>query len=338
MLKKEILKICIEKSVLLDNDLLEAFSEVESLDTIKLVIEKIKNQTQKRFITKEVFNSNKEILDNFLKGSDEKRNVLKKLKIKLGLNLEISTTICDCKEVHENLGKVKVSSSFPTFPKSLEVKDFVKHFRGRFSNLREIIETNPKLKNLVSINKIGGNKGHFSIIGIVFDKKISKNKNIILEVEDLTGRIKLLINNSNKELYEKAQDIVLDSVLGFNCTGTGNFLFVNEFVFPGINVDIRKKAILDESALFIGDLHYGSKNFLKKEFLNFIKYLNEDSLENIESKKIKYLFIVGDVVTGVGNYPNQERDLEIDNLEKQFEGLANLLGKIRNSIGNGEML
>ncbi len=51
MLKEEILKICVEKSVLLDNEILEAFSGVNDLETIKFIIEKIKTQTQKRFIT-----------------------------------------------------------------------------------------------------------------------------------------------------------------------------------------------------------------------------------------------------------------------------------------------
>ena len=58
----------------------------------------------------------------------------------------------------------------------------------------------------------------------------------------------------------------------------------------------------------------------------------ENLQEDKESKKIKYLFFVGDVVTGVGNYPNQEKDLEITDLEEQFFGLAELLGKIRKDI------
>ena len=51
-----------------------------------------------------------------------------------------------------------------------------------------------------------------------------------------------------------------------------------------------------------------------------------------EVDKIKYLFIVGDLVTGVGNYPNQEGDLAISNLEEQFQGIAELLGKIKKDI------
>ena len=332
MSKEEILKICVEKSVLLDNESLELFSGTADSEAVRLVIEKIKTQTQKRFITKEVLKTNKEILEGFFNSSKDNSDYLKELKVKLGLNLEISAKTCSCREIDSDMGNIKISSVFPTFGKTLEVKDFVKYFRNRFGNLRNILETNSKLKNLVSINKISGNKGFFSIIGIVFDKRVTKNKNIILDVEDATGKTKLLISNSNKEVYERAQDIVLDSVVGFNCAGSGNFLFVNNFVLPEANIPLRKKSNSEEYALFIGDLHYGSKKFMEKEFLNFIKYLNGELSSDPEIKKIKYLFIVGDIVTGVGNYPNQERDLKIVNLEQQFESIASMLGKIREDI------
>lgn len=332
MLKEEILKICVEKKVLLDNEVLEVFKGVENLEIVRLVIEKIKNKTQKKFITKEILKSNEDLLEGFFKDSFENKEHFKKLKIKLGLNLEILTTSCSCDENGENCGAVKVASSCPALAKKLEVKDFIKHFRNRFNNFRNILEVHPVLKNIVSINKISGKKGSFSIIGLVFEKRVTKNKNIILEVEDLTGRVKLLVSNSNKELYEKAQDIALDSILGFNCTGSNNFLFVNSFVFPEANIPLRKKSHLEEYALFIGDLHYGSNKFMEKEFLNFIKYLNGELSHDPEVKKIKYLFIVGDLITGVGNYPNQEKDLKIANLEQQFEGLANLLSQIRKDI------
>ena len=78
-------------------------------------------------------------------------------------------------------------------------------------------------------------------------------------------------------------------------------------------------------------MHFGSKNFLKKSFEKFIDYLN-GKFGDEEVSKIKYLFVIGDIVTGVGNYPHQEKDLLIGDLEAQFKELANLLGKIRKDI------
>jgi len=74
---------------------------------------------------------------------------------------------------------------------------------------------------------------------------------------------------------------------------------------------------------------------MEKNFLKFIDYLNgkiPDVKEAREIKKIKYLFLVGDVVSGIGNYPSQQEDLKIEDIEAQFQGLAGLLGKIRRDI------
>jgi len=65
--------------------------------------------------------------------------------------------------------------------------------------------------------------------------------------------------------------------------------------------------------------------------LRFIDYLN-GKVPNSESEKIKYLFLVGDVIAGVGNYPNQEKDLKIKDIEEQFIGLSQFLSKIRKDI------
>ena len=185
---------------------------------------------------------------------------------------------------------------------------------------------------MVSINKISGKKQNISIIGMVYSKKITKNKNMLIEIEDLTGRITILINKDKEDLYKKAEDIALDSIIGLKGSGSKELFFVSEIIFPEANLNERKRADFEEYALFLGDLHFGSKLFLKKDFLKFIDYINGKVENTPEVKKIKYLFLVGDLVTGVGNYPNQENDLEIQDLEQQFIHLAKVLNTIRKDI------
>ena len=121
-------------------------------------------------------------------------------------------------------------------------------------------------------------------------------------------------------------------MVGFKGSGNREILFVNDIVFPESSLVVRKNSPVEEYALFIGDLHFGSKLFFERSFLKFIDYLNGKVPNTPEVKNIKYLFIVGDLVTGVGNYPGQEKDLQIKDLEDQFIALAGLLGKIRNDI------
>ena len=167
---------------------------------------------------------------------------------------------------------------------------------------------------------------------MVYDKRITKNNNIFLEVEDLTGRIRILVSKNKKEVYEKAEDIALDSIIGFKCSGNGEILFANEIIFPDAAIPERKKSPVDENVLFISDLHVGGKPFLEENFLKFIDYLNGKVPNTPEVEKIKYLFVVGDLVAGVGVYPNQEKELEIKDLEGQYSRVAELFNKIRKDI------
>lgn len=337
--KNEILNFCVEKGLLVDKDMLEIFSETSDFDSIKFVIEKIKNQTNQRFINKDLFNKNKEKFKRVFSNLPEnKQKNLEKLQIKLGLSIEIS------REIDESLNNdfenednydsfVSVSPLSKQLEKKLEVSDFTNYYKNRFVEMRNILQDHSELDSLVSIDKISGNRQGISTIGIVLDKRKTKNGNLLLEVEDLTGRIRILINKDKEELFEKADNVCLDSVLGFKGSGNSEILFVNDIVFPESLLPEKKNSKKQEYALFIGDLHFGSKMFLKKGFNNFINYLNGNIPGTEEEvKKIKYLFIVGDIITGVGNYPNQEKDLEINDLEEQFIQLAELLGKIKKDI------
>lgn len=209
------------------------------------------------------------------------------------------------------------------------VKDFINHFRNRYKILSKIIQEENNLLNLISINKLSKEKENVSIIGIIKEKKITKKGHLMITIEDLTGIINLIIPVFKVELFKKGLDICLDSVIGFMGVGNNEILFIEDIIFPEARLKERKKNNKDESAIFIGDLHFGNKNFLKEEFQKFIDYL---SIENEENKNIKYLFIVGDLIDGVGNYKNQEYDLEIKDIKKQFYELSILFKKIRKDI------
>ncbi len=336
---KEILRFCLEKGFLLDNELLSILNETEDMESVKLIIERLRDSTHQRIITKNLFNQNKEQVFQILSTlPQENQHQLEKLKINLGLSIEISKEFSDKtlqkteKKIDTSSSNVEVSSLPVNNTKKLEVDDFTKYFRNRLFEMKKILQGNSSLKNLVSINKLSSNKQNFSIIGIVSDKTITKNKNMLLEVEDLTGKIRVLINQNNPKLYEKGEEISLDSVLCFSGIGNREILFASEITFPDSVLLERKKSSVEEYALFLGDLHFGSKLFLESNFLKFIDYLNGKLPNTPEAEKIKYLFFVGDLISGVGNYPNQERDLKIKDIEEQFIGLAQILSKIRKDI------
>jgi DNA polymerase II small subunit len=336
---KEILRFCVERGLLLDPEVLNLFSEASDTESVKMIIEKLKSHTQRRIITKNLFEQNKEQVNEFfLTLPKENQKNLEKLKIKLGLRIEISKEVSSDKPVFEKEVTIEqeedvkiLSENF--YPrKKIEVDDFVKNFRNRFYEIKCILQEHTDLDNLISINKLSRGGQKVSIIGLVSDKKLTKNRNFLLEVEDLTGKVKILVNQNKPEIYKKAEEIALDSVIGFSGFGDREIFFVNNIVFPDSVVLERKKSPVEEYALFIGDMHYGSKLFLEDNFHKFINYLNGKISNAREAEKIKYLFLVGDMVSGVGVYPAQKKDLKIDDLEEQFRGLAELLGRVRKDI------
>ncbi|MEK6906868.1 MAG: metallophosphoesterase [Nanoarchaeota archaeon] len=335
---KEILKLCFEKGLLLDKEVLNLFNETNDLESVKYIIENIKDYTHERIITKNTFKNNPDNVSKvFLTLPEENQKKLETLKIKLGLSIQISkeTEVENTKIPIEIIipdEKVKILSSSPLINKKLEVDDFVKHFRGRFYDMKNFLQERSDLVNLTSINKINDHRKKISIIGIVFDKKTTKNKNIILDVEDVTGKVRVLVSNSRQETYQKAEEVALDSVIGIIGVGNGEVIFANDIIFPDSSLLERKNSPIDESVCFTGDLHFGSKKFLEDDFLSFIDYLNKKTPHTPEVDKIKYLFIGGDVVTGIGNYPNQERDLKITDLEEQFLGVADFFRRVRKDI------
>ena len=340
-MSENILKIFIEKGFLLDKEMLNFLSELEDKEIADEILNKIAIISQKKIITKSLVNENIEKIKPLLFELDiEKKKLVDKYFFNVSISVEVKKeTSIENKDnlervvKYENKNPVKILSSPVIASQKLEVKNFVKHFRNRYSFLKKLLQERVELENLISIDKITNN--NCSIIGIVSSKMITKNKNIILEVEDLTGKTKLLISKNKEEVYEKSKEIILDDVVGFKCSGTRDFLFVNDFFYPDCFLRNKKKIEEEIYVLFISDIHIGSRNFLEKNFSKFIDWLNGkecDEKQKESIKKIKYLFVVGDTIDGVGIYPGQEKDLAIKDIRQQYEILAEFYRKIPKHI------
>ena len=200
---KNILKIFLEKGFLLDREMLDFFNELKDEEIANEIINKIAIISQKKIITKSLVNQNFEKIKPILFELDsEKKKLIERFFVNVSISVEVKkeTVLEEIEGRGDKHPLVKILSSPILSSKKLEVKDFVKHFRNRYVFLKSILQQKPELENLTSIDKIGKNHRNFSVIGIVSSKSVTKNKNIILEVEDLTDRIKLLINQNKEEI------------------------------------------------------------------------------------------------------------------------------------------
>jgi len=233
--------------------------------------------------------------------------------------------------------EVKVIFSYSNESTKRTVQDFVQHFTSRYKLLEQILSYRPELEGLTSISRLKSKekKETASIIGMVSEKSITKNNNFIMTLEDTTGTISVMINKNKPDLFKLAPDIVEDEVLAVSGSVGNNILFANKIIFPDVPNKELKKAPEEVYAVFIGDTHFGSKYFLKNEFHRFIHWIRGelgDEKQKELSSKVKYLFISGDVVDGVGIYPNQEDDLDIKDIYEQYNEFVKYLKLIPSHI------
>ncbi len=330
----EILKLCMGKGFLLDKEMLELLSGLTD-EGARNVIDVIGNLgIGERVINKKLFEAHFDKFRNLLiaeEGKDEMHNFFEGMGYKKGDEID--------EEVEEEsgddiCGKVKLISA-PAFPqKKIEVKDFVKHFRSRYESIKSMLETRD-FENLTSIRKIGPNRGSYTIIAAISGKRMTKNKNLFLEVEDMTGTSIVLVNQNKKEVFEKARDLLNDDIVAFNVSGTSEMLFANDVIFPEASLPEKRYSEFDEYVAFSGDFHAGSTMFLEKNLLRFVKWLNGeegDEKQRALAKKVKYLLLTGDNIDGVGHYPGQEKYLIQKTSKGQYDKVEEIVKLIRKDI------
>jgi len=233
---------------------------------------------------------------------------------------------------------VKIISSYDKESHKREVQDFVAFFNQRFNSFEKMLRNRQEMQNPLSIKRIKQKKekDNLSLIGLVNEIATTKNGNLILTVEDKTDTIKVLVNKNKPDLFNLAKDIVHDEVIGINGVNGDNIVFANNIIWPDIPTTKELKKASDETyALFLSDLHVGSYHFLGENLTKFIGWLKGDIGSETQkeiSKKIKYIFIAGDLVDGCGIFPGQENELIIDNIYEQYKECAKILGEIPKNI------
>ena len=237
------------------------------------------------------------------------------------------------KEQFLEKSKIKIVSSYTSKARKWVVHDFVNLYISRFRELEKILRSRQELQSLTSILRISQKKEreNIALIGVVYDKGLTKTGNIMLTIEDPTGMIKVVVTKNKEELFRLAVEIQLDEVIGL----TGMFdqiIFANNLYVPDIPLTKELKKSPEEGYfVVISDTEPGSKLFLEKEFNKFLSWMNGDignDKQREVASKVKYVFIVGDLVAGVGIYPGQEFDLNIIDIYEQYKALAELLKKV----------
>ncbi len=304
LIKKKLVQLFMEKNILLSPDFLQELSNIKDVNEIMVkTLEKVNN---------EALPINK----------DELKKVFFQSTTKIDPNLK---------------AKVNVKFDYTKEPKKRTVQDFVAYFNQRYKAIKRMLIQRQELQDAISIRRANEKqeKEQVAVIGMIVEIGVTLNKHCMLTIEDPTGQIKVLINKDS-DLIHASKELVHDEVIGVVGQSGNKIIFANSVILPDIPLTKElKKSPEEVYACFVGDMHFGSKEFLSEEFEKFLSFINcelgSDSQKAIASK-IRYLIIAGDLVEGVGIYPKQENDLILTDIYQQYEEFANYLKQVPKHI------
>ena len=225
-----------------------------------------------------------------------------------------------------------IIKSFCDNGQGVDHKDFLPHFLGRYEKISGIIKSRVHCRPIRVIKKGSGSK-EVSVVGMVTSINKTAKGNLRVVLEDPTGHLPVIL--------QRQEEIIPDEVIGV--TGSlldGGYLFGNRVIHPDVPIPssmsqsslhlsfnsnhdsnkahIRESTAENTYAVFISDMHVGSNTFLEESWNSFVQWLKE------EAKRIgiAYMVVAGDIVDGIGVYPNQEEDLSIMDIEEQYKVAA----------------
>ncbi|MCM8764413.1 MAG: DNA-directed DNA polymerase II small subunit, partial [Candidatus Omnitrophica bacterium] len=230
---------------------------------------------------------------------------------------------------------LKIKKNYIQTNKRTDISDWITYYFDRYNKMRDILQNRDELRGVTSISRVKAMDGRqqVALIGMVQSIRKTFTGSTIIRLEDPTGLIDVSLKK--EEVAKKVEEIVEDEVLGIVGTKSKDFVFAENVIFPEVPERPIKKAEEEVYAAFISDIHAGSYVFLANEFKQFIEWLN-GKIGNKEQQdianKIRYLFVGGDLVDGIGVYPGQEKELLIQDIYDQYKEVARYLAQIPEDV------
>ncbi len=214
-----------------------------------------------------------------------------------------------------------------------EIGNLITYFNSRYEKISNILEKHPEMKTHQKIGELSEGQTDLNLILMVKEIRTTKNGHNLVEFEDDTGSIPVLFSNKNENVFNQSEKLIPDEVVGVSADKRGDLAIGNNITFPG--VPRMPKVNSKCGIVFTSDIHIGSITFLEDAYARFIKWINGD-YGNEEQREIannvKYMIVDGDIVDGIGVYPNQEKELAIKDITEQYDEAARFLGDVRSDI------
>ncbi|MFC7156081.1 DNA-directed DNA polymerase II small subunit [Halomarina halobia] len=209
-----------------------------------------------------------------------------------------------------------------------EYGDFVKVFRDRYERLSRKLTGRVNHRPTTAVSNMPGGE-EAAIIGMINDVRSTASGHWLIELEDTNGVFPCLVLK-DKPIADLVEELLLDEVIAVegSLSGDGGILFVDSLHFPDVPRTHRPNtADRHVQAALVSDVHVGSREFLAEEWSRFAAWLHTEEAEAVE-----YLLLAGDMVEGVGVYPNQDEELSIVDIYEQYEAFSEYLKEVPGDV------
>ncbi|SDK97180.1 DNA-directed DNA polymerase II small subunit [Natronorubrum texcoconense] len=209
-----------------------------------------------------------------------------------------------------------------------EYEDFVAVFRDRLEKLGSKLRGRVNHRPATAIQKMPGG-GEVGMVGLVNDIRSTASGHWLIELEDATGTFPWLVMK-DREYADLVEELLCDEVLAMEGTlaDDSGIAFVDSMYFPDVP-RTHKPSTADRhvQAALISDVHVGSQEFMHDAWNAFADWLHTPEAQHVE-----YLLIAGDMVEGVGVYPNQDEELDVVDIYEQYEVFNEYLKQVPGDI------
>ncbi len=202
--------------------------------------------------------------------------------------------------------------------------DFVDTFRDRYRRLSPVLTGRVNQRPTSAVREAKGGDDA-AIVGMVNDVRSTASGHWLVELEDTSGVFPCLVMK-DRPAAELVEELLFDEVIAVEGTlaDDGGVLFVNSLHFPDVPRTFEPNtADRHVRAALVSDIHVGSQEFMADAWERFAGWLHTDDAERVE-----YLLIAGDMVEGVGVYPDQDEELSIVDIYDQYEAFSEHLKSV----------
>ncbi|MDJ1432754.1 DNA-directed DNA polymerase II small subunit [Halostagnicola sp. A-GB9-2] len=196
-----------------------------------------------------------------------------------------------------------------------EYKDFVAVFRDRLERLGSKLRGRFNHRPASAIQSMPGGS-EAAMVGLVNDIRSTASGHWLVELEDATGTFPWLVMK-DREYADLVEELLCDEVLAMEGTlaDDSGIAFVDSMSFPDVPRTYEPStADRHVQAALISDVHVGSQEFMHDAWNRFADWLHTEEAQHVE-----YLLIAGDMVEGVGVYPDQDEELDVVDIYEQYE-------------------